>query len=466
MNFVKSPKNLVFQIYKNYLKIFTSLTNAILLLGIIAIVSSLGSIIEQDETIMFYQQNYPIKIQDSEIGINPINRLSNFLNWKIICFFGLDHIYTTSWFLFLLALLSISLMTCTFTRQFPILTKAKSYLFKKQTVSFTQLPFFIRFENLSYLKEKMLIKIQQMNFSIYQKKGILYCYKGLIGRISPILVHFSLLIILFSSSFSALVNFKAQEIIPKGELFHIQNTIKSGFFTSLPPYSIRINDFWVEYKNEKIHQFYSNLSILDPLGKEQWEQTISVNNPLRYKTIDFYQSDWNLLGIRLKNRRENKIYEYPLIELQKGNKSWVTWLSSSKDTKSNGLPLENSNNYKETFTLLVNQLQNTKNLYIYNKEGKLLNNININDEIIPNLKFLEILPATGLLIKYDPTIISIYFGFGLLMMTTLFSYLPYTQIWIVKKNNYSLIGSTTNRGKIQLELEFENLLRFIEKKIE
>jgi cytochrome c biogenesis protein len=76
---------------------------------------------------------------------------------------------------------------------------------------------------------------------------------------------------------------------------------------------------------------------------------------------------------------------------------------------------------------------------------------------------LDLLPATGLQIKYDPSIIIIYFGFGLLMITSCLSYLPYNQIWIFNKKNTSWIGSSTNRGKISLEIEFENLIREIEK---
>jgi hypothetical protein len=45
------------------------------------------------------------------------------------------------------------------------------------------------------------------------------------------------------------------------------------------------------------------------------------------------------------------------------------------------------------------------------------------------------------------------------MLTTFLSYLPYTQIWIFNKGKQLWIGSSTNRGKIQLEVEFENLLR-------
>ena len=51
------------------------------------------------------------------------------------------------------------------------------------------------------------------------------------------------------------------------------------------------------------------------------------------------------------------------------------------------------------------------------------------------------------------------------MITAFLSYLPYTQIWVFQGNNNTWIGSTTNRGKITLEIEFENLVRLIEETI-
>jgi cytochrome c biogenesis protein ResB len=44
---------------------------------------------------------------------------------------------------------------------------------------------------------------------------------------------------------------------------------------------------FAEYETNRVHQFYSNLSILDNYGNEVAQQTISVNNPLRYKNVDF-----------------------------------------------------------------------------------------------------------------------------------------------------------------------------------
>ena len=245
----------------------------------------------------------------------------------------------------------------------------------------------------------------------------------------------------------AFKNFKAQEVLPKGEVFHIQNPLKIGRLTPLPNITTRVNDFWVDYKNNKINQFYSNLSILDNYGNEVKNQTISVNNPIRFNDIDFYQSDWNLIGVRIKNLENNQIYEYPVFKLNKNAKSWITWINDSS----------------KTISLVFDQLENT--FSTYDEKGKFLEIKNIGDAITKTYTIIDLLPSTGLLIKYDPSIQLIYLGFGLLMITTLLSYLPYTQFWIFENSKNIWVGSSTNRGKIQLEIEFENLIRETENKI-
>ena len=420
---------------QNFLKIVTDLRFAIFVLAIIAGISSLGSFIEQDESLAFYKENYAKPIY----GIIDANFILNL---------GIDHVYSTWWFLSLLLLLAICLVSCTMTRQFPLLKNSKEFFFRGKKNSFLKLPFSIKIKNISYLKEIILTKIQNRNFYLYQKENLIYGYRGLVGRISPILVHLSLIIILVGSSVGAFQNFKAQEILPKGEIFHIQNPLKVGWLTALPSINTRVNDFWVEYENNRIHQFYSNLSILDDFGNEIKQQTISVNNPLRYKNVDFYQSDWNLIGIRIKNIKTNIIYEFPLFSFNNTSKSWITWINI------NDLPKQKS------LALVFDQLQNI--VFVYDENGNFINFRNTGDLIEDNLRLIDILPSTGLLIKYDPSITIIYFGFGLLMLTTLLSYLPYTQIWILNEKNNCWIGSSTNRGKIQLEIEFENLIRSLE----
>ena len=73
--------------FKKSVKIFTDLKFAIAILLIIAIASSFGSFIEQEENIEFYKENYPIE--------KPIYGI---FSWKLITLVGLDHVYTTWWF--------------------------------------------------------------------------------------------------------------------------------------------------------------------------------------------------------------------------------------------------------------------------------------------------------------------------------------------------------------------------------
>ena len=94
---------------KRSFKVFTDLKFAIFILVLISTFSSLGSFIEQDESIEFYKLNYPL--------INPIY---GFITWKFILILGIDHVYRTWWFLTLLLLLGISLLSCTISLQFPV----------------------------------------------------------------------------------------------------------------------------------------------------------------------------------------------------------------------------------------------------------------------------------------------------------------------------------------------------------
>ena len=81
--------------------------------------------------------------------------------------------------------------------------------------------------------------------------------------------------------------------------------------------------------------------------------------------------------------------------------------------------------------MIIDQLQNT--CVIYDVNGNFKQIISVSDNIFSDLKLIEIIPATGLQIKYDPSIFLIYSGFGLLIITAFLSYLPYNQIWLFKK---------------------------------
>jgi len=378
--------------------------------------------------------NYPL--------ITPV---FGFLTWDRIIQFGLDHVYNTGWFFILIFLFGLSLISCTFLQQLPSLKIARRCQFFRTTGQFYRLKIFTTLNNFSF--NKILSRIKKNQYSIFQQKNIIYCYKGLIGRIAPILVHFSMILVLLGTIIGSLFGFKAQEIVPKTESFHIQNILNNGQLTVIPKTSARINDFWITYtKNRTVSQFYSDISVLDYQGNETKRKTISVNYPLINNSVYYYQTDWNLIGLRFQNE-ENEIIEYPLINLLNNqNKVWLTWISSNKSLN-------------EGIIAIVDNLQGYCS--IYDETGKFLGNIELNETVNfkSSLTLVEIISSTGLQIKTDPGIPIIYSGFFFLMLSTLISYITYSQIWIIQKNQKLFIGGTTNRAVFDFELEFFKFIK-------
>lgn len=418
-------------------KIFRTIADlrfSIFILLLISLFSIAGTVIEQDQTIETYKINYPLT--------NPV---FGFLTWDRILQFGLDHVYKTWWFFLLIFLFGLSLISCTFLQQLPSLKIARRCQFFRTTNPFYRLKISTILNTFSF--NKILSRIKQKKYSIFQQKNIVYCYKGLIGRIAPILVHLSMILILIGTIVGSLFGFKAQEIVPKTENFHIQNIVNMGQLTFIPKTSARINDFWITYtRNKTVSQFYSDISILDNQGNETNRKTISVNYPLINNGIYYYQTDWNLIGLRLQTKN-SEIFEYPLVNsLTNQNKIWITWISKSSFLN-------------EGIIAIIDNLEGYCS--IYNEAGKFLGNIELNETVNFNepLTLLEILSSTGLQIKSDPGIPIIYSGFLFLMISTLLSYLTYSQIWIIQKNQKLFIGGTTNRAVFDFELEFLKIIK-------
>ena len=415
-------------------KLLADLRFSIFLLLLISFCSILGTIIEQDQTIEIYKINYPIA--------NPI---FGFLSWDRIIKFGLDHVYRTWWFIILILLFGLSLTLCSFLQQLPLLKISRRCQFFRTLSSFNKLKLSTYLNTFSF--NQILFRIKEQNYLIFQQKNIIYCYKGLSGQLSPIVVHFSMILILFGTIIGSLFGFKAQEIVPKTDSFHIQNILTNSSSTLIPKTFARINDFWITYKKEKtISQFYSDLSILDSKGNEIKRKTISVNYPLITNRIYYYQTDWNLIGLRIQIS-DTQIVEYPLVNIfQTQNKGWLTWIS-------------NTQNIQTGHIFLIENLEGYGS--IYNSNGLFIGNLELNENKNFNNSFslLEIISSTGLQIKIDPGIPIIYLGFLFLMISTLISYITYSQIWIIKKNQQLFIGGVTNRATFEFDLEFFKFIK-------
>ncbi|HBB31084.1 MAG TPA: cytochrome C biogenesis protein CcsB [Cyanobacteria bacterium UBA9273] len=426
--------------------VLADLRLAIVLLLAIALFSISGTVIEQGQSLAFYQANYPEE-----------PALFGFLTWKVILAIGLDHVYRTWWFLSILILFGSSLTACTFTRQFPALKAARRWQYYTEPRQFQKLALSAELDTGSLNSLSQFL--QERRYRVFREGDTLYARKGIIGRIGPIVVHASMLLILAGSIWGAMTGFMAQEMVASGETFKVTNIIDAGPWASpqIPKdWSVRVNRFWIDYSPEgDINQFYSDLSVLNNQEQEVDQQTIYVNKPLRYRGVTFYQTDWGIAAVQVQVNN-SPIFQLPMAKLDIGGQGriWGTWVPTKPDLS-------------EGVSLLAKDLQGT--LLVYDTTGKLVSTVRAGMATEVNgltLKVKEVIGSTGLQIKADPGIPIVYTGFGLLMLGVIMSYVSHSQIWALQKGDRFYIGGRTNRAQVAFERELIDILDQCEKRSE
>lgn len=410
---------------------------AIILLLLIASVSSLGTFIEQGKDHAFYELNYP-----------DAKPLFGFINARFIFLLGLDHVYTTWWFILNVFLFVVSLFSCTLIRQLPSLKFSRLWRFYDtyQSINKFNLKATVDGANLT----KLALQLKNNNYNVVQEGNSIYAYKGLIGRISPVIVHASIILILFGAVIGNAAGFMTQELVPTNTLFHLHNVVNSGPF-SFVPQDIEgyVKDFKIAYSEEGIiDQFYSDLSILDNNINLLADKTIYVNEPLRYGGIVFYQTDWGIANVSIQID-DNQVIQLPLtlVDTVSNNRFWI-----SNFSQLNFINVDN-------ILLVLQDL--TGNVSLYDSNKNIISDFHVGEEFAlngHNLRIIDIIPSTGLQVKSDPGTILVYAGFLMLMISTLLSYVSYSQIWAFKNTNTLHVAGQTNRAIYYFEKQFNTML--------
>lgn len=433
------------QLGRKFIQTIADLRLAIVLLLVIALFSVSGTVIEQGQSLSFYQANYP---EDPA--------LFGFLSWKVLLAIGLNHVYSTWWFLALLVLFGSSLTACTFIRQFPALKAARSWKFYDKSRQFQKLALSAELETGSI--ESLTPLLEKKGYKVFVENNSLYARKGIIGKIGPIVVHAAMLIILAGAIWGALTGFFAQEMVASGDSFLVKNIIEAGPLSSgvIPKdWGIKVNRFWIDYTPKgDIDQFYSDLSVIDNNGREIDRKTIRVNEPLHHKGVTFYQTSWGIAAVRVQINN-SPVFQLPMAPLDtKGNgQIWGTWIPTKPDLS-------------EGVSLLARDLQGTT--IVYDAKGNLANAVR-EGMSVPingvNLKVLQLVGSTGLQIKADPGVPIVYLGFGLLMVGVMMSYLSHSQIWALQSGDRFYLGGKTNRAQVSFEREIIETIESLGNKI-
>ena len=424
-------------------KKLANLQFAISLLFSIGLIIAIGTLIEQDQTLEFYKENYA-----------ETSAMFGFLTWKWIIFFTLDRIYTSWWFNILLILFAASLFSCTLTTQLPSIKSFKIWKFYKKPKQFSQAN--IKNDLNQSLFSSFAYQCNEINYHFFSQDNAGYAYSGLLGRVAPSIVHLSIILLLLGSTAGSFFGYTAQQFIPRGEITHLQNLTKIGpssLFTQ--DLSFRVNDFWITYtKDLKTDQFYSDLSLLNNEGKEITRKTIFVNEPLTYKNTLIYQTDWDLVGLKVK-LNNGKIFQLPAKKVTKGNRKF--WFCS----------IPSNQNAEKKNSVIINDLNGQ--LAIYDSKGALLRKATVGDfltfESDFTLQFISFLTTTGLQAKSDPGIQTVYLSFLLLMISIYVSFFTYSQIWLLTRPNKIFVGGNSNRAVLFFQQQFRKTINQVAKGI-
>jgi cytochrome c biogenesis protein len=273
---------------------FASLKLAMFLFLILAVTATIGTVIQQGERPETYIKEY------GEEAYRWFVRL------------GFTDVYHTWWFTSFLGLLCINSLTC-FYQRFPAIWRST----RQDKVS-VSLPFIKGLKQSAELtvpglsKERLAEGLAQLlaekGYRVLAKKDpneiTVYGTKGIMGRVGAHVAHLSATVIVLGGLIGSLYGFQEFGVCLEGQTYHIPR----GNF------DLRIDKFWIDYhENGAVKSYNSTLTVLDG-GREALHKTITVNDPLVYKGIWFYQSSYGdswdqveMARLNIKDKQTDKV---------------------------------------------------------------------------------------------------------------------------------------------------------------
>ena len=440
-----------------FVEFFSSLKLAVLLMIVLAILSTIGTIIQQGEQPEVYIKEY---------GENAYLWFSKL---------GLTDIYHQWWFTSVLVLLCVNSLTC-FHQRFPAIWRS----IRQDKVS-VGIPFIQNLKRSATLDlpgdrrrvtEQLALALAERGYRVLFNTGAadttMYATKGIMGRIAAHVAHLSVTVIIAGGLLGTVLGFRDFGVCLEGQTYHIPQ----GNF------DLHVDKFWIDYyDNGAVKSYNSTLSVIED-GQKKLTKTITVNDPLVYKGIWFYQSSygdsWDRVEkarVVVKEKATDKVVGEAILDWQKeatlkdlGLKLQLTDFVAdfgfdTKDRRVYSKTVEHENpaiklaitekdrtlpapwlfyNYPDLF-----EIQGSK--YKFELTGYLTK------------KF------TGLQIARDPGVIVVWIGSTLLVVGVMLSAMIYhRRIWakVVPGTGGMTVylGGTAYKGQMDFDREFQRLI--------
>ncbi|MBC8430794.1 MAG: cytochrome c biogenesis protein ResB [Desulfobacterales bacterium] len=283
-------------------KFFTTIKLSVILLLSLAVTSIVGTLIPQNESPAAYFQEY-----------------GEFL-YRIFDVFDFFDMYNSWWFQLLIVLLTVNIVVCSIDRLKATgkIVFAKNPIFNlsrfrnhadKESIVDDRSP-----EQLKDIYEPFVSKGFGYMRSEQTDKGFcIFAEKWRWTRLGVYGVHLSIVLLLVGSLIGSIFGFDGYVNIPEGEAVNSIRIRNSAQAKSLD-FEVLCEDFDVSFYDSGVpKEFRSSLTILEH-GKPVLKKDIIVNDPLRYKGINMFQSSYGPLPpkevtLSFKSTKTGKVYQ-------------------------------------------------------------------------------------------------------------------------------------------------------------
>ena len=264
-------------------KFFCSVKLTIVLLLSLAITSIIGTVVPQNQ--------------------NPDSYLRAFgaFRYQFLNTLGIFDMYHSWWFQGLLLLLTLNIVICSIDR----LSSSWKLIFKPNP-SIRPERFTKRSDARNFTDKRTADELAAAYEPLIARRygactvtrsadhTVIYAEKGRLTRLGVYIVHLSVIFLLIGGLVGSLFGFEGFVNIAEGEATDIIRIRNTGGIHQLD-FQIRCDDFNMTlYENGSPKEYRSSLSIIED-GKTVLQKAIIVNDPLRYRGINIFQSSYGQL---------------------------------------------------------------------------------------------------------------------------------------------------------------------------
>lgn len=254
-------------------RVFSSMQLGLVLLGLVALVAGVGTVIPQE-------------------NLDPTKAKAVSQIWQTL---GFTQIYSTVWFRLLMGLLCINLIVCSIQRFQGIYNRTFAL---KPPENLSAVPNKVK-AKLTGESEPLKISVQnvlqQNGFRVTTQTGdrgwSFIGIKRRLGNWGSLISHISFVVLVIGAILGTTMGFKGFMMTGAGTTVPI-NSLKVSKGSVNQDFSVHIYSAEDRFlANGERDNWYTDMGIIED-GKEVLRKTISVNHPLTYKGVTFYQASF------------------------------------------------------------------------------------------------------------------------------------------------------------------------------